>query len=109
MKFVHRVASDNREEAQNLAYSRRNRPNLNNDQEGMRSVISSLNGLYNLCRAKKGDRKINANDRKAYCQHLNNIVTDLYAAWLVEPDLYVGYSRGKSNFLRGGCYWDFQE
>jgi hypothetical protein len=62
---------------------------------------------YREFRAKNGQRQIKK-DGPAYFIHLHIIVADLYAAWLGDPDIYVGYSRGKQNFLRGGAYWDFQ-
>ena len=74
----------------------------------MKFVVLFLFVGYLNFRQGKGQRKVNATDRPAYFRHLNNIVTDLYSAWLCDPELYIGYSRGKANFLRGGCYWDFK-
>jgi len=91
-----------------LNHSRRNRPELRDSSVRMLSVIRYLIFEYCIFRQTQGMRKINKGDRGAYFQHLNNIVADLYSAYLADPVLYIGYSRGKPNFRRSGCYWDFQ-
>jgi hypothetical protein len=91
----------------NLNHSRRNRPDVYIASEEMKFVVLSLSAEYAKLRKDKGESKIKESDRPAYFRHLNNIVTDLYCASWSDPDVYIGYSRGKHNFLRGGCYWDF--
>jgi hypothetical protein len=109
MNFVQKLPDDKREDITNLAYSRRNRPDVFIKSERMKFVVLALSAEYANLRKDRGQRKINEADLPAYFRHLNNIVTDLYAAWLDDPEKYVGYSRGKHAFHRGGSYWDFNK
>jgi hypothetical protein len=74
----------------------------------MTFVVLSLAADYGKFRQDTGVRKVNKSDLRAYFRHLNNILTDLFSAWMADPKLYIGYSRGKANYRRGGCYWDFK-
>ena len=102
-----RLSDDRAPNVVELNYSRRNRVDLRINSREFALELISLLSEYREFRAKNGQRQIKK-DGPAYFIHLHIIVADLYAAWLGDPDIYVGYSRGKQNFLRGGAYWDFQ-
>ncbi|MBT4701568.1 MAG: hypothetical protein HOB79_10900, partial [Rhodospirillaceae bacterium] len=89
-----------------LTYSRRNNPRLTSNFENVGDVAKVLLDEYEKNRKKRGKRKVNEGDKEDYHRHLVNIICDLYAAWIENPDRYVGYSRGKENFNQGGSYWD---
>ena len=89
-----------------LNFSRRNRPDLEDRSDAMLGLTQELHAEYCRVRLERGERGINKSDGNRYFVHLNNILTDLYAAWQGHPERYVGYSRGKGNYTRRGSYWD---
>ena len=92
-----------------LTNSRRNRPDLFGNSEKVTDVIRSLFFKYWKYRENNGQRRLPFAGASAYFRHLENIVIDLYAAWEGDPTRWVGYSRGRQNFLRSGSYWDFRK
>ena len=44
---------------------------------------------------------VGGNNKKGYDQHLKLIVLNLYNAWCIHPELYVGYSRDISKYCPG--------
>jgi len=90
----------------NLENSRRNQPNLFSHSPAMSDEIDRLLMEFQRWRKAGGIRGINTVDVSDYRRHLNNILTDVYAAHQSDPECYVGYSRGKSKYVRGGSYWD---
>lgn len=101
------ITVDGSVDMKELANSRRNRPDLYDNSKAMKAVVRRLYFQYWSFRKGKGVRRINKADWPVYFIHLSNIVTDVYSAWLEDPTKYVGYGRGKQNFVRGGSYWDF--
>ncbi len=47
-------------------------------------------------------------DKAKYSRHAEIILLDLLSAHEGDDTKYIGYSRGKPNFARGGGYWDAQ-
>ena len=89
-----------------LSHSRRNEPDRLFATKEAKEYIDSLLKRYSESRHAKGERGVNQADMPRYFRHLENIIADLHAAWQSDPSLYVGYSRGKANFIRSGSYWD---
>lgn len=89
-----------------LNHSRRNRPTLRLASRNAKNLIALLFAKYAKHRTNKGERKMNAADVSRFERHLEIVVTDVFAAWNEAPAKYVGYSRGKENFTKGGSYWN---
>jgi hypothetical protein len=49
---------------------------------------------------------MSADDADGYLRHIGIIILDLLSAYGDDPDLLIGYNRGKPEFVRDGVYWD---
>tara|TARA_R110000787_G_scaffold49111_2_gene117848 strand:- start:28124 stop:29677 length:1554 start_codon:yes stop_codon:yes gene_type:complete len=90
----------------NLNNSRRNRTDLVAGTLELKQVISELFEAYLLSRNHQGLRGLSDVQKDVSHRHLEMILCDLFAAWEGDPEKFIGYSRGKSNFVRGGSYWN---
>jgi len=88
-----------------LTYSRRNCPYYKATTAEVSDKLARVLRGYEAERRKNGHRALSANDRELYRRHFELVVLDLYAAWGSDPRKFIGYSRGKSAFIRGGAYW----
>jgi len=88
-----------------LTHSRRNRIDLISKSERLRELVLRLAKELNLSRR----RKYSNGQFILCCEHLEIVLLDLLSASDGDPFLYIGYSRGKNNFLKGGAYWDDKE
>lgn len=66
-------------------------------------VIDFLYGTVAEARKKEGKRRYGGQEAEVK-DHIEQIITDLYAAWCSDPSLYVGYSRAASTFRPSGSY-----
>ena len=82
--------------------SRRNRVGLQTNSGNFRNLINEVGSDYLSTR----NRSLSAADLKGFEQTITCILVDLLAAREVSKTLWIGYSRGKRNFVKNGSYWD---
>lgn len=90
----------------NLTYSRRNRVDLVIRSEQFGKVVHDLFNAYVHVRRSEGARSLTAAEGESYFRHFEIILADLAAAVDADPTLYIGYSRSKKYYVRGGGYWN---
>lgn len=90
----------------NLNYSRRHRINLTSGSNAVCEVVSTIFSKYVKKRKEDGLRAVNDRYQTIFKSHLRMLILDLYSALEEDPNLFLGYSRGRENFRPGGCYWD---
>jgi len=74
--------------------------------EAARNLGQAVLKAYEGYRAERGIRGLSDADRTSYARHADIVLLDLFSAYDGDSTKYVGYSRGKANFVKGGCYWD---
>jgi hypothetical protein len=95
-----------------LVCSRPNNPYIKSNTKQACAIVDGLFEQYLAFRKTiksptgKPKRSPSANQAERYKKHLNNLILDLYSAYLNHKQLFVGYSRGKSQFVKGGRYYD---
>ncbi|MBP5857980.1 hypothetical protein KAJ83_13255 [Marivibrio halodurans] len=94
--------------AVDLTNSRRNRVDLAPANAAARNSIAELMGEYEAERAAQGENRLREVDRHTYFRQLCILVLDLLSAWEGDRTKFIGYSRGKQNFIKGGSYWDHE-
>ena len=82
--------------------SRRNRLGLWTQSQTVLEFARSL--TYSL--ESKRQRAFPARERDLCHEHMVLVLLDLLSAMETSEDLWIGYSRGKKNFLKGGSYWN---
>lgn len=88
-----------------LTYSRRNCPYFETTSVKAGKSLARIMFAYEKYRQQDGQQALSAKNKELYRRHFEIVFLDLHSAWLGDPRKYVGYSRGKSAFLRGGSYW----
>lgn len=66
-------------------------------------IIDALYKVVADARKNAGKRGYGSQESEVL-DHIDQIVTDLYAAWFSDSSLYVGYSRGSAAFRKSGSY-----
>ncbi|WP_131798249.1 hypothetical protein [Devosia elaeis] len=86
----------------NFDYSRRNRVDLRTDDHCVISLAGEIAAEIGGTRSRRYTRA----ELEECKRHAMIVLLDLKTAWDSSQKLSIGYSRGKANFERDGCYWD---
>jgi len=84
------------------ANSRRNRLGLTTANEQAASMVWEWVAAIEAT----NERKFSEDQRRACFNSLECLCLDLLSASLTTPPVWIGYSRGKENYVQGGAYWD---
>lgn len=84
--------------------SRRNRVGLTTDHEEIMSLVTEW--VFDIEATKK--RAFSDTQRQTCFDMLLGLSLDLISAANSVPPVWIGYSRGKANYIQGGAYWDHQ-
>ena len=84
------------------AYSRRNRVGLTSKERSFQLLVGDI------VRHFIADRKkfLRSDRLRDFRKNVECLLLDLLSASETSDDLWIGYSRGKSNFTKGGSYWN---
>lgn len=82
--------------------SRRNRLGLTTQNE---KALQLTHQLVSELEAKR-KRNFSENDKITCFETVLCLCVDLLSAALTKPPIWIGYSRGKANFISGGAYWN---
>lgn len=91
----------------NLENSQRNRTHLTSAAPEVNSAVALLFDKYCDYLAHNDKNAVRYNAVETVKQHIKIIFLDLYTCWESDNERYVGYSRGRPAYLRGGSYWDY--
>jgi len=65
------------------------------------SEHTSVNKIINVVYGElKSSHHVKKSPKKRFLKHLKAVVLDLYVGYLSDPDLYIGYPRGKSGYSK---------
>ena len=65
------------------------------------SERTSVNKIINVVYGElKSSHHVKKSPKKRFLKHLKAVVLDLYVGYLSDPDLYIGYPRGKSGYSK---------
>jgi len=84
--------------------SRRNRLGYRFSSKDHLRLINNLYKVVSTARTKDGTKGYGTKADEVK-DHINQIVCDLYAAWIADPNLVVGYSRKAAAFKSDGMYY----
>ncbi|MEO4045446.1 hypothetical protein AAFN47_28015 [Hoeflea sp. CAU 1731] len=91
-----------------LNNSRRNRTDLRATTQEAKNFVRDLFSTYLAFRDHKQKRRLTEEQQFAFREHIEMVICDLLAAWHADPERFIGYSRGKRNFIKGGSYWSYK-
>lgn len=83
-------------------HSRRNRPTSTSRSQ---ALTAYARGLVDDMSAKR-QRRFTEEQRDECTANMLSLLTDLLAASEADPGLWIGYSRGRKEFIKGGAYWN---
>lgn len=89
-------------ESDHLTKSRRNRTGLTS---GSQAVLQLTRELVDELEEGR-PRRFSATQRLDCTNTMLCVILDLLSAAEADETLWIGYSRGKNNFVSGGCYWN---
>ncbi|MEY8096536.1 hypothetical protein AB9F29_03850 [Falsihalocynthiibacter sp. S25ZX9] len=82
--------------------SRPNKINLKAASESAANLVGFINNEY--CASRQ--RMLSEKNTQVYRTHFELVLLDLFSAFSSHPKLWIGYSRGKGNFIDGGRYYN---
>ena len=89
--------------------SRRNIIHYSSYSESVKSLVQEIFEMIEKLRKQEGKRGFSTTDKNSIIRHIEIVVLDLLGAWETDPTMFIGYSRGKSNFTKqGGAYWNYE-
>ncbi len=89
-----------------LKYSRRNDLYIRSDFQPANDAVDEFYAEYVEFRKISGTKAHAKSDTDLVKHNLKIILLDLFATWLTDPSLYIGYSRNHAEFRKGGSYFN---
>lgn len=83
-------------------FSRRNRTGLTSNAEEVSDLVGELIDEM----SKQRCRALSSSQKTELEETMTCLILDLLSVSICSEKLWIGYSRGKRNFVSGGCYWN---